>query len=46
MEIQGVSGGNYTHELGAKAYKLEVDPSALFTLLFLEPDEFTDYTTD
>ena len=46
MEIKGLSGGNYTHQLGAKSYKLEVDPSALFTLLFLEPDEFPDYTPD
>ena len=46
VEIQGLTGGNYTHELGAKSYKLEVDPSALFTVLFLEPDEFTDWKKD
>ena len=51
MEIKGRKGqanytGSYGHTLGANSYKLEVDPSALFTVLFLEKSYFTDYTDD
>ena len=35
--------GSYPHTLGASSYKMEVDPSALFTVLFLEKSYFTDY---
>ena len=38
--------GDFPHLLGANSYKMEVDPSALFTVLFLQNDVFTNYTTD
>ncbi len=44
VEIQGNENGAYKHTLGAQSYRLEVDPSALFTVLFLRTDEFEDYT--
>ena len=36
--------GTYPHVLGANTYKMEVDPSALFSILFLEQDVFPDHT--
>ena len=38
--------GSFNHTLGANSYKMEVDPSALFTVLFLEKSYFTDYNED
>lgn len=43
VEIKGRTGGSHEHLLGANSYLMEVDPSALFTVLFLEPDTFSDY---
>ena len=48
VEIQGRKGqddytGDHGHTLGANSYKMEVDPSALFTVLFLSKSVFTDY---
>ena len=40
VEIKGrsTSGSLHPYTLAANSYKLEVDPSALFTILFLDPD--------
>ena len=48
VEITGRSSfdnytGSFPHTLSADTYKMEVDPSALFTVLFLEKTYFTDY---
>ena len=45
VEIKGRKGqagytGDHGHTLGASSYKMEVDPSALFTVLFLEKSVF------
>ena len=36
-------GTSYTHDLQAWTYTMQVDSSALFSVLFLTADEFTDY---
>ena len=48
VEIQGRTDGkgDYPHILALKNYKMRVDPSAIFSILFLESDFFTDYTED
>ena len=38
--------GKFPHDLAANSYKMEVDPSALFTVLFLQKSYFTDYADD
>ena len=43
VEIQGREGGNHYHNLALDSYKMRVDPSAVFSVLFLEPAFFTDY---
>ena len=42
----GYTDGPFSHDLGASQYKLEVDPSALFSMIFVDSESFTDYTTD
>ena len=34
------------HDLGLGSYKMEVDTSALFSVLFVDGTTFTDYSTD
>ena len=48
VEIQGRTDnkGDYPHVLALKNYKMRVDPSAIFSILFLESDFFTDYKED
>ena len=55
VEIKGLKGtanytadypNNYPHNLAANSYTMEVDPSALFTVLFLDKSYFQDYTDD
>ena len=48
VEIQGRTDnlGDYPHVLALKNYIMRVDPSAIFSILFLEKDFFTDYTED
>ena len=50
VEIKGRKGqegyvdtDGHGHNLGASTYKMEVDPSALFTVLFVDKSVFTDY---
>ena len=43
VEIQGREGGDHYHNLALDSYTMRVDPSAVFSILFLEPDFFTDY---
>lgn len=38
--------GDYGHDLTLNQYKLEVDPSALFSIIFVAPELFTDYDPD
>jgi len=38
--------GSYPVILGANSYKMEVDPSALFTVLFLKEAAFTGYDSE
>ena len=35
--------GDYGHQLAVNSYKLEVDPSALFSFIFVKNTTFTDY---
>jgi hypothetical protein len=38
--IEGIQGGTHYHYLPRNSYKLEVDPSALFSILFLDEISF------
>ena len=46
VEIKGRDGGRHYHELGANSYMMRIDPSISFSVLWLEPDYFTDYSDD
>lgn len=50
VEITGRKGGldpyverEFSHQLATNTYKLEVDPSALFSFIFVSNTTFTDY---
>ena len=36
VEIEGYSGGSYTHNLAPATYKMRVDPSSRFSILWLD----------
>ena len=37
---------NFYHVLDPNSYKMRVDPSAIFSVIFLKSEYFTDYTDD
>ena len=39
----GRTGGDFTHNLATNTYVMEVDSSALFSVIFLSKEVFTDY---
>ena len=41
VEIKGQEGGRFSSKLAANTYKLEVDPSAFFSIIFLDKSEVT-----
>lgn len=53
VQIEGIKNtpttdsneSDHLHYLSASSYKLEVDTSALFSVLFVDKDTFTDYET-
>ena len=46
VEIKARNEGHHEHELATASYKLRVDPSSVISILFLEPEFFTDYNND
>ena len=46
VEIKGRDGGRHYHKLDANSYMMRIDPSISFSVLFIEPDYFTDYDDD